>query len=527
MKTKSMALVMGGLTMLGVTLAPPATAASAEALMRGKCLACHSEVDGVFSRISDQRKTPEGWLMTIARMQIMHGLKITDEERRTVVKYLADTRGLAPSETEGYRYALERRLNTPEAFESEQFAQMCARCHSGARVKLQRRSPADWEKHVHFHLGQFPTTEYQMWGRDRDWFNIALKEVAPELGKTLPLETDAWKQWSGQKPQTVDGEWSLSGHMPGRGGFSGVMTVSEGAGEDEHGVAFEGMWDDGSPMKGEGQALIYTGFEWRANLEIDGTPMRQVFAVNDGQLRGRMFLRDQDEVGADVVGSLQQAGNSHVIAVHPNFVKAGDEAQLRIVGSALEGDVSLPAGIEVLEVVERSPAHVLVKVRAGAGGLGVHDVAVGQTRGATLAIYDRVDAVKVVPEFSVARIGGNGSSTAKVEGRFDAEAWAAGADGAVGTADDYRIGVMPAKWSVKPFDEAAKHDNDVKFAGVMAADTGVFVPGGAGPNPERRMMTNNAGNLKVIAEVEQGAEHVRGEGHMIVTVPRWNNPPIP
>ena len=73
--------------------------------MRGKCLACHTEVDGVFSRISDQRKTPEGWLMTIARMQIMHGLKITDEERRTVVKYLADRQGLAPSETDGYRYA--------------------------------------------------------------------------------------------------------------------------------------------------------------------------------------------------------------------------------------------------------------------------------------------------------------------------------------------------------------------------------------------------------------------------------------
>jgi len=54
---------------------------------------------------------------------------------------------------------------------------------------------------------------------------------------------------------------------------------------------------------------------------------------------------------------------------------------------------------------------------------------------------------------------------------------------------------------------------------------GVFVPGGAGPNPERKMMTNNAGNLKVIAELEEGGQ--KGEGHLIVTVQRWNNPPLP
>ena len=34
--------------------------------------------------------------MTIARMQLMHGLKITDEERRTLVKYFSDKQGLGP-----------------------------------------------------------------------------------------------------------------------------------------------------------------------------------------------------------------------------------------------------------------------------------------------------------------------------------------------------------------------------------------------------------------------------------------------
>lgn len=85
-------------------------AQSAEEIIGSKCIACHStEGANQWSRISHQRKTPEGWLMSIARMQIMHGLKISDAERRTVVKYLADRQGLAPSETEGARYALERR----------------------------------------------------------------------------------------------------------------------------------------------------------------------------------------------------------------------------------------------------------------------------------------------------------------------------------------------------------------------------------------------------------------------------------
>merc|ERR1712000_700555 len=101
--------------------------------------------------------------MTIARMQVMHGLQIEEEDRRTLVKYFADNQGLAPSETHGVRYALERRLNTMESFESQQFEEMCARCHSGARVELQRRTAQEWEHLVHFHLGQWPTTNTNLW----------------------------------------------------------------------------------------------------------------------------------------------------------------------------------------------------------------------------------------------------------------------------------------------------------------------------------------------------------------------------
>src|SRR5690606_39067938 len=126
-------------------------------------------------------------------------------------------------------------------------------------------------------------------------------------------------------------------------------------------------------------------------------------------------------------------------------------------------------------------------------------------------------------DYAVARIGGNGSPTEKVEGRFDAEAWGLSEDGKT----PYRIGFVPATWSVEPFDEEAEQLEDVKFAGVMDRETGVFIPGDAGPNPQRPMMANNVGNLKVLATVEEDGQAVTGEGQMIVGVQRWVIPPIP
>lgn len=525
---KAISVLAAGLTGLALLLAGPRVeAADAQALLQAKCQACHTQTSTGLSRISQQRKTPEGWLMSIARMQFAHGVQLTGDERRTLVKHLADTQGLAPSETEGLRYALERRLNTVETFESEPFTQMCARCHSGARVLLQRRPAAEWEHLVHFHLGQYPTAEYQAMGRDRDWLGIALNEMVPDLARRLPLQTDAWTRWQARTPQAVEGAWSFSGYMSGRGGFSGVMTVSASTGADRHPISMEGRWDDGKPMRGKGQALIYTGHEWRADLDVDGTRMRQVFELDKGMLRGRMFVREHDEVGADMLASRQADGNARVLAVHPAYLKAGEERELRIIGSDLQGEVTLPRGVTVLETVRRSATERVLRVRAEPAARGVHSVKVGETRGGSLAVYGGIDAVKVQPDHAVARIGGNGASIARVEARFDAEAWDAGPDGKPGTDDDFRIGLVPAAWSVEPFDETAVRDEDVKFAGLMNAQTGVFVPGGAGPNPARRMSANNVGNLKVIAEVEQGGRTVRGEGRLIVAPQRWNNPPIP
>lgn len=503
--------------------APDSQAArDAQSILQQNCMGCHiPEANNGLSRISHQRKTPEGWLMSIARMQTMHGLQISVEDRRTLVKYLADTQGLAPSETDGVRYALERRLNTVEHFD-EQTTQMCARCHSGARIALQRRPAQEWERLVNFHLGQWPSLEYQALSRDRDWFDLARTQMVPMLAERYPLDNPAWQQWlkTAPKSQTLAGNWSFSGHLPGKGEVAGVMAVAPD-GEDTFKVKITGQYADGAPFNGEGSALLYSGYEWRGNVKIDGVNMHQVFAAKDNTLQGRMFEADHDERGLDFIAAKE--GSNRVLAVQPGYVKAGSESEITLVGSGLSGTPNLGQGVEVLEVLEQNPSRIKLKVKAGADAQpGLREVSVGALKGPALAVYNQIAEVKVVPEFSVARIGGGGGSTPKVQGRFDAEAWGKGADG-----KPYRIGVVPAKWHVEPFNEQAKEDEDVKFAGVMQAETGIFTPGDAGPNPARKMSTNNAGNLKVIAAVDDAGNALTGEGHMIVTVQRWNNPPIP
>jgi len=481
--------------------APSSFAArDAQSILKETCQGCHTPETGQnLSRISHQRKTPEGWLMSIARMQTMHGLKISDEDRRTLVKYLADNQGLAPSETDGVRYALERRLNTVEHFD-EQTTQMCARCHSGARIALQRRPAQEWERLVNFHLGQWPSLEYQALSRDREWLPTALKDMVPLLAQRYPLDNPAWKAWQQARPSAASlvGDWSFSGHLPGKGELAGVMSVSAGEG-DQFKVGVKGQYADGSPFNGQGSAILYNGYEWRGNVSVDGVLMRQVLAAQGNALQGRMFEAEHDERGLDFIAAKQ--GSQRLLAVQPGYLKAGAEAEVTLVGAGLKGTPSFGKDVEVVKVLEQSPERIRLKLKAAASAQpGLREVSVGSLKGATLAVYQRIAEVKVVPAFSVARIGEGGGSTPKVQGRFDAEAWGQGADGKA-----YRIGVMPAQWKVEAFDEQAAKDEDVKYAGSMQADSGVFTPGDAGPNPQRKMSTNNAGNLKVIAAVEEGA----------------------
>ena len=84
-------------------------------IINSKCTACHTgNLDTGLSRISDQRKTPEGWYMTVKRMQREHGLSITKDQETNVIKYLSDYQGLTPDEIKPYAYTLDKTPNATE-----------------------------------------------------------------------------------------------------------------------------------------------------------------------------------------------------------------------------------------------------------------------------------------------------------------------------------------------------------------------------------------------------------------------------
>lgn len=501
---------------------------SAKDLITQRCGGCHvSDNNGGWSRISEQRKTPEGWLMTLVRMTKSRGAYLSDEERQQLVKYFADTQGLAPSETQDYRYILEHRENTVEQWDSQLYKEMCARCHSGTRAAIQRRTEGEWNKLVHFHLGQYPSLEYQAMARDRDWFNLAFDKMVPYLADKFSYSDPAWEAWQKAEKHSLQGSWRLVGHQPGRGDYEGRMHVSE-ANAGHYTVVFEGQYTDGESLNGEGEAIVYTGYEWRGSLTFNGVQRQQVFALDEtGRvMSGRMFVSDEHEKYSSVALVREEADSTQVLAVYPAYVKAGSEARVTIVGSNLKGELTLDSDMEILNEVSRSADRLVV------------DIAVAKTAGETrrriilgnieseplLAVYRQIDVVTVEPAYGVARVGGG--QTPAVLGIFEAIGISAGADGKVGTQDDLRLGSVPAEWSVQPFDDAADHDRDVEFAGTMNAKTGVFTPAEAGPNPQRRFSTNNVGNLSVLARVLDGERQLDGQGQLLVTVQRWNNSPI-
>lgn len=506
-----MASRSGGLTAaVLLTFAGTTPAFPSEELLQDTCGGCHTAEDGRLTRITGQRKTPEGWMMTIVRMQQAHGLDISAEDRRAIVQHLADTQGLAPSEAAPFRYALEKDPNAQESF-NEPFASMCSRCHTGARALLQNRTAEEWELHMDFHVGHFPTIEYQALGRDREWYKIARTEIASYLAEQNPLETAAWTGWQAAEKQPVAGDWVVMTDLPGIGEAYGKLTVT---GETSpYQVSGEFVTADGTTHPASGQMNLYTGYEWRANLDIGGTVYRQVLALSEdgNSLQGRQFDRGNDALGAPLRGVREGAG-SVILGTVPSAVPAG-EAQVQVVGTGLDGLESSTGAA--------SANGFGAALTLAAEGNGVVTFSAGGAEG-QIAHYTSVDSLRVEPAFTIARVGGGSEEGPDAApAYFNAVGMWNGPDGEAGTEDDIRIGRVEAQWSVANAHEHAAHMKDTEYAGEMQAN-GIFQPAIAGPNPERPFSANNAGELKVQAE----AMGQQAEAMLIVTVQRFIDPPI-
>ncbi|HVO48415.1 MAG TPA: quinohemoprotein amine dehydrogenase subunit alpha [Steroidobacteraceae bacterium] len=492
-------------------------------ILREHCGACHQQsTPDHFARISEIRKTPEGWLMTIVRMQHLHQAQISDDDRSTLIRYLADTQGLAPSETKPARYALERRPNVQDMTLPGELQTLCARCHSAARVALQRRDADDWLKHVHWHLAQWPTIEYHQNARDRYWWQTASTVAPAELGKLFPFQTQAWADWQKHPRVSPEGRWLVRGHEPGRGDYWGVATIRK-TGEGEYAATYSLDTDAGMHLSGDSKSIVYTGFEWRGTAQLSGREIHEVYALSeDGQsLSGRWFETAHAEIGSD--WTAVRAGDHQILAVMPVSARAGTTSRVTVFGSGLDGAVSFGKGIKT-RVLARTAESVTVELNVPAAATrGYREVTVGKTRADRLfAIYDHIDRLDVTPAFGIARVGGG--KIDPVTAQFEAVAYI-DVPGAGGKPEAIRLGTPAVTWRAEPFNDQAKAAQDEKFAGRIDS-SGRFLPAGAGPNPERKFSANNAGDLAIVATASGVPETVSGKAHLIVTVQRWNTPPI-
>jgi quinohemoprotein amine dehydrogenase len=212
-------------------------------------------------------------------------------------------------------------------------------------------------------------------------------------------------------------------------------------------------------------------------------------------------------------------------------LRTGSTAQpVRIYGTNFSttlaaGDIDFGRGVTVTRVTSATPTLVTVDVNVAPDAtVGARDLFVSGAlyRGA-LVVYDKIDTIKVAPNWSMSRVGG--AVFPKMMSQFDAVAFHNGADGKPDTADDLLLGPVDATWSLEEY-TATYEDDDIKFVGEIDPKRGLFTPALDGPNPQRSGNRNNVGDVWVVAvHTPAGGTPMRARAHLVVTVPlymRWD-----
>ncbi len=495
-----------------------------------RCQRCHERDDeGRMSRISYERKTPEGWQTSIRRMLALNGVQLSPNEAREAVRYLANYQGLSPEELEPGRFEVERRLIDHVYEANRDVENTCIQCHSMGRVITQRRTREEWELLMATHRGLYPLVDFQAF-RGGGGFE-PMEEAIDHLSEAYPLRTPEWSAWSASmRPPRLSGTWALSGFEPGKGRLFGKVEITPGGAADEFRTTASWTWaETGETEDRAGQAIVYTGYQWRGRSNSEATDaMREVMVVDRSwrTMTGRWFAGAYDEFGPDVTLTRMEAEGA-VTAVHPQALLRGQQHEVSVYG------VNMPAagaptefdfgpGVSVESVVSAGDSEVRLTLDVAAdAAVGSRDLFAGTTfvEGA-VSVHDGVDRIEVLPEAGMARVGG--ANFPKGYQAYDAIGWDDGADGEAGTEDDVRLGRVPVTWSLEEY-TATFDDNDLAYVGTLSAE-GTFEPAADGPNPERDGMRNNVGDVWVVATYDGGEEPLRARAHLIVTVPlylRW------
>jgi len=488
-------------------------------LVLAKCGTCHAaDTQGHLPRISWARATPEGWQASIKRMIGEHDVSLTPPEARAIVKYLSTRHGLAPEESKPVMYYAERRVHD-EAGLNATLLEACAKCHEAARALSWRRTADDWK--------QFAETHSRRYRFKPD------EEAIAYLGKAAPFNTREWTSWSARAHALEPtGRWLVTAHVQGRGSFYGEMEIEAAGGGDEFLTRTRlRSVNDGTLVVRSGRSVVYAGTAWRGRSQGTGVASaapddlsaearEAMWVAPDGsRVEGRWFWGQYEELGVDV--TLRRASEDpSLLLVDPPSFKAGSTAnRLRLIGDRFPAqvtpaDVTVGAGLTVRRIISSTPGEIVAEVDVAA------DAPPGQRhvsfRSSTLeravAIYDRVDYVKVTPESSLATFGSQTYSRGFQQ--FEAIGYQRGADGRPHTDDDLELGPVQVAWSMEVFYDVDANAQD-RVGTVSPA--GFFTPAAANPGNNYDVW------IVATANTEKGADGkpLVGKGYLVVTVPTY------
>ncbi|MDT0506914.1 quinohemoprotein amine dehydrogenase subunit alpha [Novosphingobium sp. MMS21-SN21R] len=532
------------------------------AIVTENCGTCHTaDAKGNLSRISWVRTTPEGWAQVIKRMVALNGLQITPSESRAVVRALSASHGLAPDEYKPVAYLPEHRMVNETNIPNETIRQSCASCHAFAQPLSWRRSKAEWGLLRNLHVAMYSQADAQYRRAVEDPTQPAVPaggtkplpvEVALEyMNKTAPLTTPEWTKWAArQQSAKLGGKWLVNAMLPGKGLYVGEMIVTPTTGDDDYTTAITlKSLKDGSVLTRTGKGLVYSGYSWRGTSssgpegaspdapQDHETRETMAFSTDRKSAQGRWFWGDYKEFGFDVKLT-KAAAEPSVVAVWPYALKAGAKgATLKLLGDAFPAalkasDIDLGKGVTISKIVSASATEAVLTVDVAADAApGAHDVGLGgSVLAAGLPIFKKVDYLKVVPDTSLARLGGSEKHTPGYA-QFDAIGYDSGLDGKPYTADDFALGPVEASWAMEEM-PTVYYDDDTKYVGTLSS-TALFTPAIDGPNPERKWGRNNYGEVWVVAtaksEKDALGKPLTAKSFMIVSVPaykRWDQPEV-
>jgi quinohemoprotein amine dehydrogenase len=490
-------------------------------LVLAKCGTCHpADGRGNMQYISSERATPEGWEDALKRMIRASRVTLTPPEARAIVKYLSAQHGLAPQEAKPVMYYAERRIHDETGIASEKVLDTCAKCHSLGRALSWRRTPNDWKQFIAAH-----TARYQL---------PANQDAVAFLSKSAPLDTPEWAAWSARasKPE-LTGRWLVTAHVLGHGKLYGEMEVRPGNTDGEYftRVVLKSV-NDGSALVRNGHIMVYAGYAWRGRSQGAATPnmapddlrseaREAMWIAPDGsEVEGRCFWGQYQEFGFDVKMQRASSGPT-LLVVDPPSLKTGSQSdRVRLIGDhfpaqATAADLVAGPGVTVRRIVSSTPREIVAEVDVAAeAALGKRDLAFGSaTFKNAVAIYDRVDYVKVMPESSMAAFGDQ--TYPRGYQQYEAIGYQRGPDGKPHTADDVELGSVDATWSMEVFYDVDGSKRDLVG---NVSPTGFFTPAADNPNVNSDVWVIATANN----DKNKDGKPLVGKGYLVVTVPTYS-----